>query len=319
MLIAEDCYLTAKAPCNRGNRGLLGGSSLARLLAERRGRRNPAQLPPWSVEQILDWADAFHAEHGRWPMYTRDKRITKNMQETWKDVDANLRAGFRGLPGGSSLAQLLAEHRGKRNRSQPPLCSIEQILEWADAFHAKNGRWPSHVKDGLIEGTDAETWGGLNAALHQGIRGLPGHSSLAQLLAEHRGQRAMIAVLDGNRQLIASGRICLQPEIAVEQQCPAHPAHSLGKGDPLGWIEQRVKQTDAPNQPPRRPIGEEWTAAESNPPIVRGENCPLPQLLAGRFAMMNQNVFGMRIAHLVSDVPEQETVGQIRGGRRADK
>ena len=79
----------------RGNRGLLGGSSLARLLAERRGRRNPAQLPPWSVEQILDWADAFHAEHGRWPMYTRDKRITKNMQETWKDVDANLRGVSR--------------------------------------------------------------------------------------------------------------------------------------------------------------------------------------------------------------------------------
>ena len=32
--------------------------------------------------------------------------------EQWRNVDAALREGFRGLPGGSSLTQLLTEGRG---------------------------------------------------------------------------------------------------------------------------------------------------------------------------------------------------------------
>ena len=34
-------------------------------------------------------------------------------REQWRNVDAALREGFRGLPGGSSLTQLLTEGRGK--------------------------------------------------------------------------------------------------------------------------------------------------------------------------------------------------------------
>src|SRR6516162_7196492 len=40
----------------RGLRGLAGGSSLARLLAKAGLRRNPKDLPPLQVEQILLWA-----------------------------------------------------------------------------------------------------------------------------------------------------------------------------------------------------------------------------------------------------------------------
>jgi len=41
---------------------------------------------------------------------------------TWRQIDNALRLGLRGLPGGSSLAQLLAHRRGYRNvRALPPL------------------------------------------------------------------------------------------------------------------------------------------------------------------------------------------------------
>jgi len=48
----------------------------------------------------------------------------------------------RRLPGGSSLAKLLAEERGVRNRSALPVLTLEQILLWADAYHTKIGKFP---------------------------------------------------------------------------------------------------------------------------------------------------------------------------------
>src|SRR5687767_5923133 len=43
-----------------GQRGLPAGLSLAKLFEERRGVRNPQNLPPLTDEQILAWADAYH-------------------------------------------------------------------------------------------------------------------------------------------------------------------------------------------------------------------------------------------------------------------
>ena len=39
-----------------GLRGLTGGSSLARLLGEHRGLRNPVHPPPRTLRKILAWA-----------------------------------------------------------------------------------------------------------------------------------------------------------------------------------------------------------------------------------------------------------------------
>ena len=51
--------------------------------------------------------------------------------------------GERGLPGGDSLAQLLARLRGVRNRSRLPRYRITDILRWADSHFARTGRAPS--------------------------------------------------------------------------------------------------------------------------------------------------------------------------------
>lgn len=44
------------------------------------------------------------------------------------DINANLRTGRRGLRGGSSLARLLAQHRGYRNRAALP--SLTEAKSW---------------------------------------------------------------------------------------------------------------------------------------------------------------------------------------------
>jgi hypothetical protein len=162
--------------------GLPGGSSVRRLLAEHRGVRLPL-----TVERILAWADAYHAAHGCWP--SRDcKHQEAAPGVTWCGIDSALRQGSRGLSGGTSLTRLLVEHRGPEASRLPPRLSVEQILAWADAHHAATGLWPCR-STGAVAGSPGDTWVKLELALRQGHRGLQGGTSLARLLAEHRGAR----------------------------------------------------------------------------------------------------------------------------------
>jgi hypothetical protein len=175
-----------------GTRGLAGGSSLALLLAERRGARNAWSLPDLTVEQILAWADAFHERMAHWPGI-ESGTIPEAPAETWKAVNHALRKGARGLPGGYSLAELLAAERGVRNQRSVPGLSRKQILAWADAHHRRTGDWPTQ-QSGPIPESPGDTWWAVDAALRDGNRGLRPGSSLARLLARHRGRRNPVAL-----------------------------------------------------------------------------------------------------------------------------
>jgi hypothetical protein len=170
-----------------GFQGLPRGWSLPRLLAEHRGVRNLGALAPLSEKQILAWADAFHAREGRWPDF-RAGRIPEAPGESWSSVQTALQVGSRGLPRGSSLPRLLAKYRGVRNKRDLAPLSAKQILTWADAYHAREGRWP-YIMAGRIREAPGESWSRVHGALQSGMRGLPGGSSLARFLAEHRGAR----------------------------------------------------------------------------------------------------------------------------------
>jgi hypothetical protein len=162
-----------------GGRGLSGGTSLAALFRAKRGVSRPSRPPKrgWlSVEQILIWADAHHAANGEWPRVTSGP-VLDAPAECWPRIDYCLRYGHRGLPGGSSLRRLLDEHRPVPCR----VLSLEMILAWSQAQHAATGCWP-HSRSGAVAGIPDETWSRVDAALREGCRGLPGGSSLAQLL-----------------------------------------------------------------------------------------------------------------------------------------
>jgi hypothetical protein len=170
-----------------GLRDLPGGSSLAQLLAEHRGARNPQAPSLLTVDQILHWADEYYRRTGAWPT-SQSGPIPGSDGEKWKGIDRALRMGIRHLPGGSSLARVLAEHRGRYLRTQLPMLREEQILQWADAHRERTGRWPSRAA-GPIPAAPGETWAGIDRALREGSRGLHRGSSLALFLAERRGAR----------------------------------------------------------------------------------------------------------------------------------
>jgi hypothetical protein len=170
----------------QGNRGLPGGHSLARLLVHERGARKRGKpVRVLTEELVLAWADRHHQETGRWPTRATGP-VGAAPEESWNGIDLALARGGRGLPGGSSLAKLLVQHRGAQSRNSLPPLSEERILAWADAHHQRTGRWPT-VDAGLIEGGDGSTWNAVQRALADGRRGLPGGSSLARLLEVERG------------------------------------------------------------------------------------------------------------------------------------
>lgn len=161
--------------------------SLADLLAKRRGVRNPQDQPPLTEKQVLAWADAHFKRTGRWPQ-RHNGAIAGSDGEIWQNVHQALVKGLRGFPGGSSLAQLLAEHRNARNLSRLPRLTVRQILAWADAHFARHRQWPKcRCLEQTIEDAPGELWFNIDQALRKGMRGLSDGSSLARLLARHRG------------------------------------------------------------------------------------------------------------------------------------
>jgi hypothetical protein len=78
----------------------------------KRRRRSPPR-PHLSIDQILGWADAFHASAGRWPKRNDGRRCLPDTN--WSALDQCLRYGLRGLNPGSSLAKLLLARRGRRH------------------------------------------------------------------------------------------------------------------------------------------------------------------------------------------------------------
>jgi len=169
-----------------GNRGLPGGSSLAKLLQEKRNVRNMMDLSPLTIDEILKWADKHYNKTGTWPRAGTSEIIVDAPEENWRTIDSALLVGGRGLPNGSSIARLLHEKRGVRNRGDLPPLTNSQILKWADEHYKRTGKWPV-VKSGLVYGALGEKWANIDTSLSKGQRGLQGGSSLAKLLANLKG------------------------------------------------------------------------------------------------------------------------------------
>jgi hypothetical protein len=75
-----------------------------------KGKGLPRYGPPLTEEQILAWADARHARTGHWPR-AESGAILDAPGDNWYAVNHALAYGYRGLPGGDSLAKLLDRHR----------------------------------------------------------------------------------------------------------------------------------------------------------------------------------------------------------------
>lgn len=181
----DDTWARVNDALAKGTWGLPGGSSLARLLYANRGVRSPRNVPALNERRILAWTRAHFKQTGKWPGGNSGP-VCDAPGETWAAIDLALSRGKRGLPGGSSLARLLDARGVKRNSQKRPALTEDQILALADAFFQAHGYWP-YRDSGAIDGLPGETWQSIDKALRRGSRGLPGGTTMAAFLNEHRG------------------------------------------------------------------------------------------------------------------------------------
>jgi hypothetical protein len=169
---------------------VIPGPDRLRPLELKKRRRKPTpfalRYPPLTEELILKWADAHHAQTGRWPT-TRSGAVADVGEITWRTVHKALVHGGHGLPGGDSLAGLLERERAVAIPKRTIELSEDAIRQWAMEHLRRTGQWPS-ARSGTIEEAPGETWRAINRALVDGKRGLPGGSSLAQVLNCIRGR-----------------------------------------------------------------------------------------------------------------------------------
>ena len=91
----------------------------APTIKPQRGRKLPnyarkgwnVHRPKLSVESILTDIDKYFSIHGKYPSCTDCNPVPDKPEESWSNYDQNLRRGKRGLPGKSSLFQVITQFR----------------------------------------------------------------------------------------------------------------------------------------------------------------------------------------------------------------
>src|SRR5688572_15325045 len=139
-----------------------------------------------TIADIIRFADRHHQMSGQWPI-SRDGPVFGEDGLTWEGINTCLRKGGRGLPGGTSLARVLAKHRPTvdRRRVRPDL-TAKQVLEWVQSHQMRTGRWP-HRESGKVREAPDVTWATIDRTLRRGGINLPGGSSLIKFLREQLG------------------------------------------------------------------------------------------------------------------------------------
>lgn len=196
---ADESWMAINRSLRAGQRGLAGGSSLARLLSAKRGVPYLRDRPPLTIAQILQWADEHFRATGTWPRQHSPRHPAPN--ESWNAIYWALYLGHRGLSGGNSLVRLFGRHRAVPHRGNRKTLDKDTVLRWADRHHRRTGAWPQ-CKSGAVDSGDGSSWGGINSALSAGRRGFKGGLSLARLLFEHRGVPTRAVQLPLTEELI---------------------------------------------------------------------------------------------------------------------
>jgi hypothetical protein len=155
----------------------------------RRGKEHQQRRVLRNVEEtVLD--ALLDEEHGSGLHGPHFRAGTELSAPAHDEINLVLAVRLPGLPAGQSLPELLARHRGHRNKAALARLTERLILAWADAHHRHTGAWPK-ASSGQVIDAPGEHWRSIESPLRRGWRGLPGGDSLARLLVRHGRRPAL--------------------------------------------------------------------------------------------------------------------------------
>ncbi|MBP7253276.1 MAG: hypothetical protein KBA75_07320 [Alphaproteobacteria bacterium] len=183
-----------------------------------------------SAEKLRNWIARFHEKEGKYPSHA-DKTVWEKdgawrpvTGESWDAINQSLRQGQRGLDvvPERSLAEFKRAHGFVRQKPQKPqpaphpeaTMTTARVLSWMQLFHAKEGKYPSHLDKSIWErdakgawvAVKGKSWSGVNMWLRKGHADGPaqGIRSLAELKSK------LGVPSKRGRQVPAPGKIMLQ-------------------------------------------------------------------------------------------------------------
>lgn len=164
-------------------KGLTAGMSLPRFLSLNLGAPYKHREDELTEDFICERANDHKTRTGYWPKHTSGKVHGGADGDTWSVYNHSLSRGKRGLPGGSSLADLLDRRFGVTNYHNKPNLSDGLIIRIAASHFMSTNRWPTQHSGPVEGGHPGDTWLGYHRALADGNRSLPGGTTLSKLLA----------------------------------------------------------------------------------------------------------------------------------------
>ena len=156
-------------------------SSLANLLLEKRGVRHHLAQKKLSIELIISWAKHHFQETRSWPTF-KSGNVLADPSENWGAIRSSLVQGNRGLPSGLSIEKVLFNELGIVGVRSGKNLTEELILSLAEDHYKLIKGYPNENSTWVLAGSDS--WAAISAALREGLRGLQGGKSLAQLLGQ---------------------------------------------------------------------------------------------------------------------------------------
>ena len=164
-----------------GTRGLIGGSSIEKILFEKFGVIGVRAGRTLTREKVKNLVNQHFNLTGSWP--TANSEWLFEGKDSWAAIDMALREGLRGFSGGESLSQLLHDEGLSANFLSSKLPSLNEIVSIALDYKEKNGQLPKR-ETGQITGYLGVTWHSVNGALRRGKIEGTSAKSLADLWAE---------------------------------------------------------------------------------------------------------------------------------------
>jgi superfamily II DNA or RNA helicase len=179
---------------HKNHRGLQGAKSLATIIAPLRaeykelGRISKALL---TVDDIQAAAKKFREAYGKWPSQHSKEPVPDMPNETWSRIDGAARNNLRGLQGAKSLATIIAPLRAEYKEPgqiSKAFLKVDDIQAAAKKFRETYGEWPSGDSKEPVPDMPNETWGRIDGAARNNLRGLQGAKSLATIIAPLRAE-----------------------------------------------------------------------------------------------------------------------------------